>query len=71
MGRRTINIASLTILCQGSRLKSSASRRFVGGPDLRKNLLRVHEGRLSISSLGTLSHDGTFVRFLTLDFLKP
>ena len=27
-------------------MKSSASGRFVGGPDLRQNLSRVHQGRL-------------------------
>ena len=48
-------------------MKSSASGRFVGGPDLRQNLSRVHQGRLSLSSIGTLSHDGTFVRFLMLE----
>ena len=26
--------------------------------------LRVHQGRLSLSSIGTLSHDGTFFKFL-------
>ena len=50
--------ASSEILSQALRVVSASCEKGL------QNLSRVHQGRLSLSSIATLSHDGTFVRFL-------